>query len=646
MQYILLVSNSLKRIIYSPYTHLKMGNSEIMARISSLILILLAIICIRPSPAYAEDVNFSIHLGSFKDIKNAIVAVSKLKNNGYDAFYRYESVEDNGKWYRVYAGKYASKYEAEREADTLRRLDLISYYTIKIINNTPGSEAEAAGRYYLHVSSFSNEFNAGKEIKRLEKHGYKCFSLEESVSGRSWFRVYIGSFSDEENARKAGTELKGKEIISFFNPKRISRELPAGAIRPAIDLEEREPVRKEYVIDRKKIREPAISDDLEHADKTRLPVKETAFAGFSGEEGKTESRDKKKSLFQYDFRGQLSGWSIQTRDRGSWWNKSGLRYIPQFSVKKPLASDSFVDLEVSANGFAAYESNDQDRDPEVELYRFKLRYATPQMETRIGLQKLNFGPAFLLRSLKWFDQLDPRDPLQLTEGVYGLRFRYDAINNANIWFWALYGNEDLKGYESFPTSPDTLEIGGRLQVPVPRGEVALTYHTRQVDAAFINAKKFREYRMALDGRWDVGIGLWFESALQHQDEPNLPYEWQKMITLGADYTFGIGSGLHFLAEHMATAVSEEAFRWDEGFQVSAFSLSYSLDFFDSLSAIGYYSWDFSAYGQYLAWQRTYDDLIFQLSGFHYPQSSGGALGGNQTALGAGYGGQLMVIYNH
>jgi hypothetical protein len=282
----------------------------------------------------------------------------------------------------------------------------------------------------------------------------------------------------------------------------------------------------------------------------------------------------------------------------------------------------------------------------VELYRLKLRYATPQMETRIGLQKLNFGPAFLLRSLKWFDQLDPRDPLQLTEGVYGLRFRYDAINNANIWFWALYGNEDLKGYEIFPTSPDTLEIGGRLQVPVPRGEVALTYHTRQVDADIINAKKFREYRMALDGRWDVGIGLWFESALQQQEEPNLPYEWQKMITLGADYTFGIGSGLHLLAEHMTTAVSEEVFQWDEDFQASAFSLSYSLGFFDSLSAIGYYSWDFNAYGQYLAWQRTYDDLIFQLSGFHYPQSSEGALGGNQTTLGAGYGGQLMVIYNH
>jgi hypothetical protein len=74
-------------------------------------------------------------------------------------------------------------------------------------------------------------------------------------------------------------------------------------------------------------------------------------------------------------------------------------------------------------------------------------------------------------------------------------------------------------------------------------------------------------------------------------------------------------------------------------------LSYTLGFFDSLSAIGTYSWDLRKYGQYVSWQRTYDSMVFQLSAFHYPQSSGGALGDSQIALGAGYGSQLMVIYN-
>ena len=126
----------------------------------------------------------------------------------------------------------------------------------------------------------------------------------------------------------------------------------------------------------------------------------------------------------------------------------------------------------------------------------------------------------------------------------------------------------------------------------------------------------------------------------------LPYEWQKRVTLGMDYTLGIGSGLHVLGEHMATVASTAPWQWDEDFQVSAFSLSYSLGFFDSLSAIGYYSWDATQYGQYLGWQRTYDSLIVQLSAFHYPDSRRDDIGPVQSRLGVGYGGQLMVIYNH
>lgn len=32
-----------------------------------------------------------------------------------------------------------------------------------------------------------------------------------------------------------------------------------------------------------------------------------------------------------------------------------------------------------------------------------------------------------------FDQVDPRDPLKLTDGVRGLLGRYCFLNNADIW---------------------------------------------------------------------------------------------------------------------------------------------------------------------------------------------------------------------
>ncbi|MEE8397351.1 MAG: SPOR domain-containing protein [Desulfobacterales bacterium] len=495
--------------------------------------------------------------------------------------------------------------------------------------------------YILHVSSFQSEANAETDVQRLMDQGHSAFLNPETISGRKWFRVYLGIFTDASSARDTGALLKAEGIISYFNPLMMSRiGSPDGGKRNI--------ARADTVIHQQEPSSngPAQSSMRKIEDTRSISQEETGIARPAGKPKEIQPRTEDPRALEMDFRGQISAWSIESRDRGSWWNNSGLRYIPQLSVKKPLGALSFVDLEVSANGFAAYESSNQDRDPELELYRLKLRYATPQTETRIGLQKLNFGPALLLRPLKWFDRLDPRDPLQLTEGVYGLRFKYDAGNNASVWFWALYGNEDLKGYESFPTSEDTAEAGLRIQYPVPRGEIAATFHSRQVDASTFHLKDFRENRFAFDARLDIGIGLWVESMLQHQDASMLPYQWQKMITIGADYTFGIGSGLYLLAEHMTTAVSEEAFQWDEDIQVSAFLLSYTLGFFDSLSAIGTYSWDLKKYGQYLSWQRTYDNLVLQVSAFHYPQSSGGALGGNQTTLGAGYGGQLMVIYNH
>lgn len=347
----------------------------------------------------------------------------------------------------------------------------------------------------------------------------------------------------------------------------------------------------------------------------------------------------------YDLLGQVSGWTIESRHEKTWSNKSGLRYIPRLIVKQPITDDSFIDTEVSINGFLAGGS-DTDKNSDLELYRLKLRFSTARTETRIGLQKINFGPAMLLRSLRWFDRLDPRDPLQLTGGVYGLRFKYNALNNANFWLWGLYGNDDTKGYEILPTSSGKPEFGGRFQYPVPYGELAATFHTRRVDASGPGGQDFTENRFALDGRWDMEIGFWLESVLLRAKTSFLPYEWTKETTLGLDYTFGVGNGLHVLGEHMAVISSNEPFKCDNDRQISAFYTSYPLGYLDSLMAIGYYSWDKERYYQYLSWQRTYDNLILNFSFFRYPQDNEDYSSHGQTTVMSGSGVQVMIIYNH
>ncbi|MBU2548838.1 MAG: hypothetical protein KKB20_10530 [Proteobacteria bacterium] len=346
-----------------------------------------------------------------------------------------------------------------------------------------------------------------------------------------------------------------------------------------------------------------------------------------------------------EFSGQLSGWVSAVEVQREWEHHLGLRYIPQISLRKPWTGDSFVDAELSVNVAASGGSLDSFEDSSLRLYRAKLRCVTPRTETRVGLQKINFGPARLLRSLRWFDRLDPTDPLGLTDGVNALRFKYSAQDNANIWLWALYGNDDPKGYERQPSAPEAPEFGGRYQHPVGQGELACSAHSRRVDGRALGLPDFTENRLALDGQWDVGIGLWFEAAFQHQDAPGLALDWTRMITLGGDYTFDMGNGLHVVAEHMFATASERAFGREEESAFSAFSLDYPIGLLDSLTAMGFYSWEQEAWYQHLTWRRTYDRLVLNLSIFHSfdPAASGVGFGG--LAMG-GSGLQFMVVFNH
>ncbi len=347
-----------------------------------------------------------------------------------------------------------------------------------------------------------------------------------------------------------------------------------------------------------------------------------------------------------ELSGQLSGFISETRNEETWRNVSGLRYIPQLSLTHPLSEESFIEAEVSLNSLLLFDDRDSEDTLTVKLYRLKLRLATARTETRVGLQKINFGPAYLLRPLKWFDRLDPADPLGLTEGIYGLRFKYDSINNTSLWLWGLIGNDEPKGLETLGSVSEHPEYGGRLEYPVSSGELAVTLHRRRVDGAAFQLPDFTENRYALDGRWDLGPGLWFESVIFQRQSALLPFEWTKMITLGLDYTFGLGNGLYFLIEHMTAISSKSLLGWDEDSQTTAVSLNYPIGLLDNLSLIGYYSWDFDKHLLNLTWRRTYDTIVFNVNLFHSPQAPARRTALESDAFSAGYGGRIMIIYNH
>jgi hypothetical protein len=357
----------------------------------------------------------------------------------------------------------------------------------------------------------------------------------------------------------------------------------------------------------------------------------------------------------FELRGMLSGW-ITGSDDETRKMQIALRYIPTLSVKKPISKRYTFDAELSLNayGFAQLQSFDSVKaDGKIKPYRMWLRFSSSQFEARFGLQRISFGSATLLRPLMWFDRIDPRDPLKITDGVYCLLFRYYFINNTNIWVWGLYGNDEPKGLEINPTEDKSLEYGGRFQAPLLNGEIAFTYHHRRITLnkelypqIKLGEQSIPENRIAVDGKWDIGIGLWFEGVVIHQNSKALPFPWRRAITIGLDYTFGIGNGLNVLGEHFILENSEKAFGPGRGITFSALLFNYPLGLLDNMRAIVYYDWKNKELYRFVHWQRTYDRLSFHVIGFWNPEQF--LIYQNQEGdnLFAGKGFQIMFVFNH
>jgi len=154
--------------------------------------------------------------------------------------------------------------------------------------------------------------------------------------------------------------------------------------------------------------------------------------------------------FEYGFKGQLSD-AIGLHPEKPFVFQNTARFIPELSLGYAFTEKFKIDTEISLNAYYTAENANKTwtDTAALPLYRAWLRLTGKQYEFRVGLQKINFGSAQLLRPLMWFDSVDPRDPQKITGGVYGALIRYYFKNNATIWFWTLAGNEKTKGLEFF-----------------------------------------------------------------------------------------------------------------------------------------------------------------------------------------------------
>jgi hypothetical protein len=354
--------------------------------------------------------------------------------------------------------------------------------------------------------------------------------------------------------------------------------------------------------------------------------------------------------------GQITTWVVGQVEN-PYTMQVGGRFVPTLLGDFSISPTSTFDFEASLNLNGALNFNDfnyNNISGNIKPYRVWARYSGENWEVRAGLQKINFGQAKMFRPLMWFDAMDVRDPLQLTDGVNALLGKYFFSNNANIWLWGLIGNKDPKGYEQFGSAQWEPELGGRFQTPFGLGEIALSTHYRTINyqnplSSTLSHTNFGESRVGLDGKWDVGIGLWFETSITYTDidgtsTPFL-YKMKDMWNVGADYTLPIGNGVGVTLEYFRYHFGEQFLTKGDAMNLIGGMVSYPISILDNVSAMVFYLPDTNSMYNYLSWSRTYDKWSLYVFGFWNPSTPLAIMQSQGSNLFAGKGVQVMLNYN-
>jgi hypothetical protein len=100
--------------------------------------------------------------------------------------------------------------------------DFLSIIVILTILLSSSLTFSATGTYYyLHVASFKTEQKANQSVKKFQRHGLNAVVNKENVPKKGvWYRIYIGPFSSQQEAKLKASELKNEGIIDYAAVKK------------------------------------------------------------------------------------------------------------------------------------------------------------------------------------------------------------------------------------------------------------------------------------------------------------------------------------------------------------------------------------------------------------------------------------------
>ena len=346
----------------------------------------------------------------------------------------------------------------------------------------------------------------------------------------------------------------------------------------------------------------------------------------------------------HDVKGQMWGSLLRGDDppigRSNYEQSWG--YIPTVSYKKDLTNNNFIDLEW-AHKFGKIYAGDYSIGNLDSPYRLWFRYSSDRIEARLGLQKISFGPAVILRSLSWFDTIDIKDPTGQTDAVEAFRLRIFPSNSIGLWLW------------SINNAQDTLSFGGRTELSINAGELGFTYH-RDQSALLQNIGQSPIYissahqRIAFDYRYDGYVGFWIETAgILSKSQNNVDPNRFTLFTAGVDYTIPIGPGVLVMVENMNLREFSTVTDSSKTHNYTAFMASLPVNMLVQLMFISQVDWDNNSVYNFLRCGITYDRFSVNLILSSSPKRSDYDIAEEylpKTASGFGIGAQIMLVYNH
>lgn len=203
--------------------------------------------------------------------------------------------------------------------------------------------------------------------------------------------------------------------------------------------------------------------------------------------------------------------------------------------------DWALDYELSADGKLADGPSVQAGlrdDTDVDFFRAWLRFGNDRVKIRGGRQKILFGAGFIFRPLGFFDTRDVTGVVPETRGVDGVRVTYFFDDTTSMQGWVVPGRLD-----------DHLVTGLRWEGLIAGLEMgaAAQYHP-QTDLDDLAQFSQELIQLGYHVKGEHNIAYWNEGRLDiEQNKKGDPLRFDTV--LGADYTFNIGEGLHFLVEY-------------------------------------------------------------------------------------------------